>query len=100
LTLIQSIPSPARNCAISGSFAGASPQIPDMAAFALGPGDDKAQHFQHTWVPLVEVKGDDLGIAVDTQGQQRQIVRTDRNPSNCWAKASIWITSFEISHIT
>ena len=51
---------------------------PDMAMVALGAGHREPQHFEHAGVALIEIKGDDLGIAVDPQGQLRQVVGADR----------------------
>ena len=51
---------------------------PDMTMVALGAGDGEPQHFEHAGIALVEIEGDDLGIAIDAQGQLRQIVGADR----------------------
>ena len=51
---------------------------PDVTMVALGAGYGEAQHFEHAGVAFIEIEGDDLGIAVDSQGQLRQVVGADR----------------------
>ena len=48
-----------------------------MAVVALGAGDRQPQHLEHAGIALVEIEGDDLGIAIDAQGELRQIVGSD-----------------------
>ena len=38
---------------------------PDVTMVALGAGHREPQHFEHAGVTLIEIEGDDLGIAVD-----------------------------------
>ena len=48
-----------------------------MALVALRALDGQADHLLDALVALVEIEGDDLGIAIDAQGELRQVVRAD-----------------------
>ena len=80
LTLIESMPSPARKRAISGIVRRRLAADADMAAVALRAGDRQPQHLQHARIALVEIEGDDLGIAIDAERELGQVVRADREP--------------------
>ena len=62
--------------------------------------DRQPDHLLDARVALIEVEGDDVGVAVDAERELGEVVGADREAVEQFGEVSIRMTLFGISHIT
>ena len=73
----------------------------NMTAVAARAGNGELQHLEHPRILLVEIEGDDLGVAVDPERELGQVVGADGEAVEALRRRRrSRITLLGISHMT